>query len=109
MAILALDLLKKPNILTIKPIYVVMGEDAFLRAESIVAIEKLTFAEDSERMGLTKKSGDSAILADVLDELATQSFFPPSAWSPLILLTHSSQSIGPSLKNMHRGLVRAVF
>jgi DNA polymerase-3 subunit delta len=76
-AILALDLLKKPDILTIKPIYVVMGEDAFLRAESIVAIEKLTFAEDSERMGLTKKSGDSAILADVLDELATQSFFSP--------------------------------
>lgn len=77
MAILALDLLKKPEILTIKPVYVVMGEDAFLRAESIAAIERLTFIEDPDKMGLTKKSGDSAILADVMDELATQSFFSP--------------------------------
>lgn len=77
MAILALELLKKPEILTIKPVYVVMGEDAFLRAESIAAIERLTFAEDPDKMGLTKKSGDSAFLADVMDELATQSFFSP--------------------------------
>lgn len=77
MAILALDLLKKPDLLEAKPIYVIMGEDVFLRAESIMAIERLVFADDPDKMGLTKKSGDSANLADVMDELATQSFFSP--------------------------------
>lgn len=77
MSILALDLLKKPEILETRPIYVVMGEDAFLRAESISAIERLHMVEESDKIGITRKSGDSAVLADVLDELATQSFFSP--------------------------------
>jgi len=76
-AILALDLLKKPDLLEAKPIYVIMGEDVFLRSESILAIERLAFADDPDKMGLTKKSGDTANLADVMDELATQSFFSP--------------------------------
>lgn len=74
---LALDLLKKPELLEPKPIYVIMGEDVFLRAESISIIEKHVFADDPDKMGLTRKSGDGANLADVMDELATQSFFSP--------------------------------
>jgi DNA polymerase-3 subunit delta len=76
-AILALDLLKKPDLLEARPLYVIMGEDVFLRSESILAIERLAFADDPDKMGLTKRSGDTANLADVMDELATQSFFSP--------------------------------
>lgn len=77
MSILALDLLKKPEILTPHCVYVIVGDDAFLRSESIAIIENFVFPREEDKIGLTRKSGDSAVLADVLDELSTPSFFSP--------------------------------
>lgn len=72
---LALDILKKPEILTPKPICVVAGDDVFLRSESINIIARAVFPNPEDRLGLSRKSGESASLADVLDELCTPSFF----------------------------------
>jgi DNA polymerase-3 subunit delta len=75
--IAALELLKNPAKLPEKAIYVVAGDDLYLRAESIAAIERHVFPDGTDTMGLTRKSGDSVSLSDVLDELATPSFFSP--------------------------------
>ncbi|MFM1802911.1 MAG: hypothetical protein RJA81_2263, partial [Planctomycetota bacterium] len=77
MSVLALDLLKKPELLSSHPIYVIEGEEIFLRTESITVIENSVFPRDEDKIGLTRKSGESVVLADVLDELCTPSFFSP--------------------------------
>lgn len=74
---LALDLLKKPELLTPQSFYVIVGDDVYLRSQAIEAIERFVFPKEEDKIGLTRKSGDSASLADVLDELCTQSFFSP--------------------------------
>ena len=77
MPIAALDVLKSLDKLPEKSVYAVVGDDAFLRAEAIQAIERKRLPDEADSMGLTKKSGDSVVLSDVLDELATPSFFSP--------------------------------
>lgn len=72
---LALDILKKPELLTPRPICVVAGDDLFLRNESIATLARAVFPKPEDRIGLTRRSGDSASLADVFDELCTPSFF----------------------------------
>jgi DNA polymerase-3 subunit delta len=76
-SIAALDVLKSPEKLPEKSVYVILGDDLFLRAETIASIELLVFPGDSDSIGLTRKSGDSVALSDVFDELSTPSFFAP--------------------------------
>lgn len=77
MPVAALDVLKSPEKLPRKAIYAIAGDDLYLRAESIARIERLLFPDRSETIGLTKRSGDTVALSDVLDELCTPSFFSP--------------------------------
>lgn len=77
MPIAALDVSKSPDKLPAKAVYAVVGDDVFLRAETITAIERMVFPSEADAIGLTKKSGDALTLSDVLDELATPSFFAP--------------------------------
>lgn len=57
----------------LRPIYAVYGDDAYLKRESIHAALKIALGGDIEE-GLTRFPGESASLADVLDEVRTLPF-----------------------------------
>lgn len=73
----AIDLLKEPGKVPVVPVYAVHGDDAFLRREALREIRRATLGGDAEDDGLAvaRFAGDSATLADVLDELRTLPFF----------------------------------
>ena len=58
----------------LKPIYVVLGEDAYLRDESIRSIARQAVGGPEIEMALARVAGDRAKLADVLDEVRTLPF-----------------------------------
>src|SRR5262245_6360248 len=72
----ALDFLRNPSRVPVKPVYALHGDDAFLRKESLRTIMRSVFpgAEDDE-LATRRFAGDRATLADVLDELRTLPFF----------------------------------
>ena len=57
-----------------KPIYVIVGDDAYLRDESIHAIARQAVGGTDIEMALARVVGDHAKLADVLDEVRTLPF-----------------------------------
>ena len=72
----AIELLRNPSKVPVKPVYAVFGDDAFLRRESLEAIGRSVIREgDDDGLGITRFLGDQASLADVLDEVRTLSFF----------------------------------
>jgi DNA polymerase-3 subunit delta len=73
----AIDLLKDPAKVPDVPVYVVFGDDAFLRREALREVRRAALgAEDAEaEMAVARFAGESATLADVLDELRTLPFF----------------------------------
>lgn len=64
---------------TPKPVYAVVGDDAYLRRECVGAIVRgaLGSGDDEDDLALTRFSGDQAALADVLDELRLVPFLSP--------------------------------
>ena len=71
---LAIDFLKDPSNVEFRGIYVLFGEDFYLRSESAVTIRKLVLP-DSDDLAVARFQGSAASLADVLDELRTLPFF----------------------------------
>ncbi len=71
----ALELLKKPGSLPVKPVYAVFGDDPFLRREALLAIEKAVLPDEDRELSIVRFAGDRATLADVVDELRTLPFF----------------------------------
>ena len=71
---LAIDFLKDPTQVALQGVYVLFGDDFYLRSESASVIRKLVLP-DSDDLAETRFAGDSASLADVLDELRTLPFF----------------------------------
>lgn len=71
---LAFEFLRDPAKPGLKPVYAVAGDDLFLRHESLSAITRLAIGEDADEMAVTRLAGESASLADVLDELRTLPF-----------------------------------
>lgn len=57
-----------------KPMYAVFGEDPYLRREAIGAITRAALGPDADDLAVTTFAGESASLADVLDELHTLPF-----------------------------------
>ena len=72
----AIEFLKDPAKVALKPVYAVYGDDAFLRRETLQEIGRaaLPGGEDDD-LSVARFPGDSANLADVLDELRTLPFF----------------------------------
>jgi DNA polymerase-3 subunit delta len=58
-----------------KPVYAVVGDDAYLRRESIRAIVREACGPSADAGEASRFAGDQASLADVLDELRTLPFF----------------------------------
>lgn len=72
----ALELLRNPALIPVKPVYAVFGDDAFLRREALEIIARAnTQGGEEDDLGVSRFAGDQASLADVLDEVRTLSFF----------------------------------
>src|SRR5262249_30790056 len=56
------------------PIYAVVGDDPYLRREVLEAIAARVFGGPADDLGVTRFPGDTASLADVLDEVRTLPF-----------------------------------
>jgi DNA polymerase-3 subunit delta len=73
----ALAVLEKPSALEQKPVYVVYGDEEFLRSSVIDAIRSVVLGDDGDEFGVGRFDGKTAALADLLDELATLPFLTP--------------------------------
>jgi DNA polymerase-3 subunit delta len=59
----------------VKPVYVIHGDDQYLRRESAGGIVSAVLGNQADDMGVRRFEGSTASLADVLDELQTVPFF----------------------------------
>ncbi len=71
----ALDFLKEPGKVALKPVYAVFGDDAFLRREVQQEVRRLALPGEDDDLSVSRFAGEGAPLADVLDELRTLPFF----------------------------------
>ena len=71
----ALDFLKDPAKVPLKPVYALFGDDAFLRRQSLREVRRAALPGEDDGASVATFAGDSAKLADVLDELRTLPFF----------------------------------
>jgi DNA polymerase-3 subunit delta len=59
------------------PLYVVHGDEAFLKRQVIRALRKSALGDDADEQSVSTYSGDKATFAEVFDELDTVPFFDP--------------------------------
>lgn len=71
---LAIEFLRTAHSAEPRPLYVLSGDDAFLRGESIAAIVRKVLGDGADDFSVSRFPGESASLADVLDELRTLPF-----------------------------------
>src|SRR5205085_1574249 len=71
----AIEFLKDPAKVPLKSVYAVHGDDAFLRRETLQEIRRAALPGEDEELSVSRFTGDSATLADVIDELCTLPFF----------------------------------
>ncbi len=71
----ALEWLRDPFSHPLKAVYVVYGDDLYLRRESADAIGRAILGNEADEMAVRRFDGNSASLADVLDELRMLPFF----------------------------------
>lgn len=57
-----------------QPVYVVSGDEDFLKRRVLKALRALVFGPEGDTFGLSSYDGDKAVLATVLDELRTLPF-----------------------------------
>ena len=58
---------------SVKPVYAVFGDESFLKRQAVGRVVALALEGDPDSMGPTRIDGDTAELADALDELQTLS------------------------------------
>jgi DNA polymerase-3 subunit delta len=71
----AIELLREPGGVPVKPLYAVFGDDAFLRREVLREIRATVLPGEDDELSVARFAGAEASLADVLDELRTLPFF----------------------------------
>ena len=71
----AIEFLKDPAKVPLKPVYAVYGDDSFLRRETLHEIFHAALPGEEDDLSVSRFAGESAGLADVLDELRTLPFF----------------------------------
>ncbi len=71
---LAMDLLRHPDKIPLKPIFAVSGDDAYLRREALAAIVTVCLGADADEFSVSHFPGESASLSSVLDEVRTLPF-----------------------------------
>src|SRR6516165_6028092 len=73
----ALPFLASGNKAWLGPLYVVHGDEAFLKRQVIRALRKRALGEEASEQAISSYAGDKAVFADVFDELDTIPFFEP--------------------------------
>jgi DNA polymerase-3 subunit delta len=71
----AFEWLRDTSLQPLKAVYVIFGDDVYLRREAVHGITGLALGEQAEEMAVSRFEGKTSSLADVLDELRTLSFF----------------------------------
>ncbi|GAC1472627.1 MAG: DNA polymerase III subunit delta [Isosphaeraceae bacterium] len=71
----AIEFLKEPGKVSLRSVYAVFGDDAFLRQETLHAIQRAVLPGQEDDLSVAKFAGDTSSLSDVLDELHTLPFF----------------------------------
>jgi len=71
----ALEWLRDPSVPPPKAVYVVYGEDVYLRREVSASIARSILGEAADELAVSRFDGNAASLADVMDELRTLPFF----------------------------------
>ncbi len=71
----ALEWLRDPSVPPQKAVYVVYGEDVYLRREVSASIARSILGEAADELAVSRFEGSAASLADVMDELRTLPFF----------------------------------
>jgi DNA polymerase-3 subunit delta len=72
-----LTFLDRADRLKPKPLYVVPGDEDFLKRQALTAIRRSAFGPDFEEAEYSTYPGDKAVFAAVFDELKTVSFYNP--------------------------------
>jgi DNA polymerase-3 subunit delta len=73
-AMRGLEWLRGASSQALKPVYVIYGDDVYLRREAVRAVVRAALPEPDE-VGASRFEGGTAKLADVIDELHTLPFF----------------------------------
>ncbi len=71
----ALEWLRDPSSHPQKPVYVVYGDDVYLSHEVSASIARSVLGAEADELAVSRFEGDSASLADVMDELRMLPFF----------------------------------
>ena len=71
----AIEFLRDPAKVPVKPVYAVFGDDPFLRRESLETIGRVVLQGEDDALAVARFAGEQASLADVLDEVRTLPFF----------------------------------
>ncbi|MBV8382021.1 MAG: DNA polymerase III subunit delta [Planctomycetaceae bacterium] len=71
----AIEFLRDPAKVPVKPVYAVFGDDPFLRRESLETIGRVGLQGEADAPAVARFAGEHAGLADVLDEVRTLPFF----------------------------------
>src|SRR5882757_7981082 len=59
------------------PLYVVHGDEAFLKRQVIRALVKRALGDEADTQSISNYAGDKAVFAEVFDDLDTVPFFDP--------------------------------
>ncbi len=70
----AFEILQRSDAVKLRPVYVLAGDEEFLRSAALAAVRECVLGKDGDEMGLSRFEGKSAALADVLDELSMLPF-----------------------------------
>jgi DNA polymerase-3 subunit delta len=71
----SLAFLERPSRGKLQPLYVVHGDEDFLKRQVLAALRGLVLAGDGDEFGLSRHEGDKATFAAIHDELAAVPFY----------------------------------
>jgi DNA polymerase-3 subunit delta len=73
----SLTFLEKPDRMPLRPVFVLHGDEAFLKRQVLAALQQRVLGDAGEAFGLSTHAGDRATFAAVVDELTTLPLFAP--------------------------------
>ncbi len=89
-AVSGIEVLQNPGAVELRPVYVVFGEEEFLRSAATAAIRDCVLGKGADDFGVGRFDGKTAALADVLDELAMLPFLGPRR---LVILQNADEFV----------------
>jgi DNA polymerase-3 subunit delta len=73
----SLLILDKPDQVTLRPVFVLHGDEAFLKRQVLAVLQQRVLGTDGDSFGVSSHPGDKATFAAIHDELITLPFLAP--------------------------------